>query len=200
MNLKQLYEYQNHINNYILNVSHLIRTNASKSKEIHELSKACKDLEDREEIKEKQTDIPCNKLIQFELELIDEKSKVCEEIQKLKSQVDFNIDTEINLNKSRREFIDTLKNINNLKSSESNNIGTSYKFNNNGEQAMFRYNVKTVTTIDFDRNKVKDLIKELTKKCDEISKQIDVVYVSYETEFTPRWDFSLGYESILAEI
>ena len=57
MNLKQLYEYQNHINNYILNVSHLIRTNASKSKEIHELSKACKDLEDREEIKEKQTDI-----------------------------------------------------------------------------------------------------------------------------------------------
>ena len=51
-----------------------------------------------------------------------------------------------------------------MKSCEKTIAGKGYKFNVNNEQVPYIYDVVEKTTIDFDRNTVKALIKNIQKK------------------------------------
>ena len=49
---------------------------------------------------------------------------------------------------------------------------------------------------DFDRNKVKKLIKNLSEQCDKVSNDIDRSFVNTKVEFEPRWSFTDTIEDI----
>lgn len=47
------------------------------------------------------------------------------------------------------------------------------KFNGEGNQTTYTYDIKEITTIDFDRNKVKAIASRLRRELDETSTEID---------------------------
>ena len=89
-----------------------------------------------------------------------------------------------------------LKDLAKRKSFEKIVEGSGYKFNSEGNQVAYVYDVKKITTIDFDRNKVKKLIKNLSEQCDKVSNDIDRSFVNTKVEFEPRWSFTDTIEDI----
>lgn len=63
------------------------------------------------------------------------------------------------------------------------NGGTGFRFNNEGNQVSYRCDVKKVVTINFDRNKVRKMCADLSKKSDEISGQIDAAVVNTQVAY-----------------
>ena len=58
------------------------------------------------------------------------------------------------------------------------NGGTGYRFNNEGNQVAYRCDVKRVVTINFDRNKIRKLCGDLSRKADEVSNALDGALVN----------------------
>ena len=59
------------------------------------------------------------------------------------------------------------------------------------------YEISETTTIDFDRNDVKALIKKYNKVCDEISAKLDSIEINTEIDFTPSWDVGDKFEDVV---
>jgi len=73
-----------------------------------------------------------------------------------------------------------------------------YKFNNEGNQVPYRYDVKEVTTIDFDRNFVRDLMRKYQQEANEISNKADHCMIDTELEgFIPMFDPDGSFDDIV---
>lgn len=67
------------------------------------------------------------------------------------------------MNKIRHDFLDTLRHMSTTKSVERDSAGVGYKINNDGNQVSYRYPVKEIVTIDYDRNDINGLIRKFQK-------------------------------------
>lgn len=138
-----------------------------------------------------------NDLIDFVVKVIEEKEKLSNAIAESKRTLEFDIDAAISINKMKQEFIQTLRRMAVIKSTELEKEGTSYKFNNDGDQVSYRYPVKEVKTIDYDRNTVKSLISKFKKETDKISTERDRIDIMTEVNYDPIWEVDTPLEDIL---
>lgn len=138
-----------------------------------------------------------NDLIDFVVKVIEEKEKLSNAIAESKRTLEFDIDAAMSINKMKQEFIQTLRRMAVIKSTELEKEGTSYKFNNDGDQVSYRYPVKEVKTIDYDRNTVKSLISKFKKETDKISMERDRIDIMTEVNYDPIWEVDTPLEDIL---
>ena len=101
----------------------------------------------------------------------------------------FDLDSAVDVNKKRHLAAERLRTLRNFKSSSllEKNAGVGYVFNKDGNQTTYRYDIERVKTIDFDRNRVRDIISKLQTKADKVSNEIDAALiattVNYELPF-----------------
>lgn len=138
-----------------------------------------------------------NDLIDFVVKLIDEKQKLSNAITDAKKSLDMDIDAAMSMNKTKQDFISVLRRMASIKSTESEKEGTSYKFNNDGDQVSYRYPVKEVKAIDYNRNTVKGLISKYKKETDQISTTRDRIDIMTDVDYTPVWEVDTPLEDIL---
>lgn len=139
-----------------------------------------------------------NDVLDFAVQVLREKERLSEAISDVKKKLDRDLDGVMSLNKVKHDFIYTLKAMASLRSSERQDTGTGYKFNNEGNQVTYVYPVKAVQTIDFDRTDVKNLIKKFSKEIDSNSIWKDMVEVSEKVDYEPKWDVDTPLEDILS--
>jgi hypothetical protein len=186
MNIKEAGRYANYLNNMIFNLSMQLNMDANlyKTVERHLRAKANPEAVDEELEISTDNKLACsvNDLAYLIKSLIDEKNKLALFIENGKNSIQLNwtegnvhltIDSAVEYNKNLREFASKLKQISNCKNSETKKQGTDRKFNVEGNQVNYYYDVEIKKTIDFDRDIVVDLYKKTLDKTDEISKQID---------------------------
>ena len=144
---------------------------------------------------------PTDKVIDFLLVLIDEREKLARAIQAAKSQMELDIDTAVDVNKKRHGAIEVFREMRQLKSSSllRKNFGTGFIFNNEGNQTNYRYDVEVVTTIDFDRNKIRATVDKLQKKADEVSAAIDAALINTEVNYVFPFDPHASAAEILED-
>lgn len=138
-----------------------------------------------------------NDLIDFVVKLIDEKQKLSNAITEAKKSLDMDIDAAMSMNKSKQDFISVLRRMAAIKPTESEKEGTSYKFNNDGDQVSYRYPVKEVKIIDYDRTAVKGLISKYKKETNQISTARDRIDIMTDVDYTPVWEVDTPLEDIL---
>ena len=102
------------------------------------------------------------------------------------------------MNKKRQSFVNTLKYIADIKSGEKTVSGSGYKFNAEGNQVKYFYDIVETTQIDFNRNDAKALIKKYNKICDGVSAKLDSIEINTELDFIPKWDISDTFEDVVA--
>ena len=82
--------------------------------------------------------------------------------------------------------------------------GVGYRFNNEGNQVSYRCDVKRVTTINFDRNKIRKMCAALSKKSDETSATLDAALVNtpveYEAPFDVNETFAEAFEAHMSAL
>lgn len=94
--------------------------------------------------------------------------------------MDLDIDLQVSLNTLRQSVARTFRSMNDLRSSEQliPDGGTAYRFNTDGNQTVYRCDVRRVTTINFDRKVIRTLLYRLNQESDETSAKIDLCLVT----------------------
>ena len=64
---------------------------------------------------------------------------------------------------------------------------------------FYRCDATQVTTIDFDRNKIRGMATALSKRADEISMSLDKCLVNTEVSYEPPFNMNDSFEDILSD-
>lgn len=202
MNLKESYRYANYLDT-LLNTAYRYLQNkgfTTTTKQNHLRSKANSEASDEIVEVQKPYDVEFtpNDIIDFVVGVITEKELLANAIAKAKSGAEINIDNAVAMNKKKQAFVSVLSGIVNIKPSEKTTQGTDYKFNQqDGNQIRYFYNIEETTTIDFNRNDVKALIKKYSKECDDISFKLDAIEINTIVEHTQKYDISDTFEDLV---
>lgn len=200
MILKDAYRYQKCLSTMIGQAETLLLNNSfvTSTTQKHNRKKANSEAEDEIiEVDKPITDFTAMDVINFIADAIKEKQKISDAIVVAKRNTEIDIDSSISLNKIKQEYIGYLRRLAAMDSSERKTYGTDYKFDVDGKQTSYRYEVIETTTIDFDRNDVRGLAKKLQKECDNISSKLDLIELTTDVEFTPKWDVNDTLEEII---
>lgn len=209
MNLKEAFRYQNKLASFMEEaVSILDRdNNVTKVEDTFLRHKANPEAEDETVVQTPGTEYSeqITSIAEFAIFLLREKEKLYAAIRKAKDALDIDMDSEVSLNASRQYIARTFKRLKDLRNSERilTNGGTGYRFNAEGNQVTYRCDVKTVTTINYDRNVIRKELTKLNKISDEASAKLDLCLVTsvvdYEEPFDVNDSFADAFEQFMAK-
>lgn len=203
MVLKEAYRYQNYLDKLIDEAqSYLLKKDfITKTIQKHNRKKANPDAEDETvDVKTSYTvDFTPMNLVDFIMKAIDEKEKLSNAIVQAKKTTEIDIDTSVSMNKIKQQYINVLTMMVNTKSSEKITQGARYKFNADGNQTLYYYDVENITKISYDRNDIRGIIKKLNKETDEISSKLDIIQLTTEVDYIPieGWDIGDTLEDVV---
>lgn len=204
MNLKEAFRYQNKLQWLMTEAEEILRRdrNVVKVEQTALLHKVNPDAVDETTIEptdtvyaDQSTDIAV--LLMF---LLGERERLSRAIREAKKAMDMDFDGEVSLNTRRQELASIFRNMVQLRSSETviSGGGVGYKFNAEGNQVSYRCDLKTVTTINFDRSKIRSYAAALSRKADEISADLDKRMVNTEVSYEPPFDVNDTFAEVLA--
>lgn len=201
MILKEAYRYQNYLNTLIRDAeSYLMKKDfITETKQMHNRNKVNPDAADEtiEVQKPYQVEFTPMDLVNFIVKAVGEKQKLSDAIVTAKKTAEIDIDSAIAMNKVKQNYVSILNNMANTKASERATTGTDYKFNVSNEQVSYRYEVREIVSIDYDRNDVKALAKKLAKETDEISTKLDTIELTTNVDYEPVWDYDTLEDVVL---
>ena len=202
MNLKDAFRCQNKIKDLMEKAEQILglAENVTKVKTTFFRKKAMPGAED-ETFEEQPTTEYADRItdmVRCVIFLLDEREKLARAIRTAKNQLPVDIDAESSLNGERQEAAKLLKRMADLRSSERVSVagGTGYTFNQEGNQVTYRCDIKRVTTINFDRNVVRQYITALNKKSDAVSAELDKCLINKEVDYKPPFDVNDTFNEI----
>ncbi|MBQ2884683.1 MAG: hypothetical protein IJE43_13045 [Alphaproteobacteria bacterium] len=201
MNLKESYRYANYLDDLLNKASSYLRNDkfVTTTKQEHLRSKVNSEATDEVIDVQKPYDVEFtpNDVINFAVKVLAEKEKLADAIAIAKANAEINIDTAIALNKKKQYFANTLEALSNIKPRQRTTSGKAYRFNINNEQVPYTYDIEETTTIDFNRNDVRNLVKKYLKEADEISAKLDAIEINTQVLFECSWDVNDNFEDIV---
>ena len=203
MNLKEAFQAQNKLEKLFSFASGYLddEKNLISVTEKHFRSKAAEGQQDEKINVAVDNKFPPDKVINFLMMLIDEREKLAKAIHSAKSSMQFDLDSAVDVNKKRHAAATTLRDLRRIKSSSliEKNAGVGYVFNKEGNQVTYRYDIERVKTIDFDRNRVRELIKKLQAKADKVSNEIDAALISTSVDYEFPFDVNAGNLEVIED-
>lgn len=201
MILKEAYRYQNYLSNLVSSAEGYLckKDFITETTQTHNRKKVNPEAEDEVMVVKTSynVDFTPMQLIEFINKAIVEKQKLTNAIDTAKKNAEINIDSSIEMNRIKQGYISVLSSMTKTKSSETVSRGSGYKFNADGNQVAYYYNIDNVTTINFDRNDVRGILKKLQRETDDISTKIDAIQATAEVDYEPIWDLSDSLEDIV---
>jgi len=199
MTLKEAFRYMNYLDgltdaasNFMHNLSFVTTTKRISQKEEGEMTETVD--------KSVDVDFQPKDVIDFACNILIEKEKLSDAIWAAKRSSDFDLDKMVAINNQKHRVINDLTRLSKVSASTKRQTqGRGYRINANGDQTPYVYDVEEITTIDFDRSKVKKEISKLTKEADSISQQIELHTITTTVEYIPLWEISETMIDILEE-
>ena len=211
MNLKEAFRFQNKLQSMMDEAQSILGStaNITKVQNTYLRKKVMPEAENETTIDAPATEYSeqITLVAEFLLHLLSEREKLSVAIFQAKAGLNLpaGLDGEVSLNSKRQEVAGLFRRMAGLRSSEVliPNGGTGYRFNNEGNQVSYRCDVKRVVTINFDRNKIRKMCGDLSKKSDEISASLDAALVNAQVDYVAPFDvndtFADVFESFAEE-
>ena len=204
MNLKEAFRYQNKLQRLMEEAEDILHRerNVVKVEQTALLHKVNPDADDETTLEpadtvyaEQITDIAV--LLMF---LLGERERLSGAIRTAKQSMDMDFDGEVSLNARRQEIAGIFRSMAQLRSGETliPNGGIGYKFNAEGNQVSYRCDLKKVTTINFDRTKIRNYAAALSRRADQVSAELDKRMVITEVPYEPPFDVNDTFAEVLA--
>lgn len=203
MNLKEAFRYQNKIERLMCEAKDILsrERNVTKVENTSLRHKVNPDAADETTLELPETEYAdqITEIAVFLMFLLDEREKLSRSIREAKKAMDIDFDGEVSLNAKRQTIADIFRRMSEIRCSEKlhPNMGVGYKFNAEGNQVSYRCDLKTVTTINFDRNKVRAYAAGLSKKADLISAELDKSMVNTEVDYESPFDVNDTFAEVL---
>ena len=133
------------------------------------------------------------------LYLIDEREKLTTAVGNAKASIGFDLDAAVEANKFRQTVSRNVNMMLRHKGAKKTERGMDYKFNAEGNQTTYYYDVEVVTTEAFDRAKAKNAVRDLISKADKTSAAIDSAMINTHVEYEPPFNVNDTFEDVMAE-
>ena len=206
MVLKEAFRYQNFLANLfdaaedsLLDRDHCLRTIKT-----HYKNKANPDIESEDiEIVTVPEFFANDQVIAFIVWLIAEREKLAIAISQAKEFVateqGFDLDAAIESNKYRQKAAKAIQTMLSHKGAVRKERGTDYRFNLEGTQVSYYYDIDTKTEEAYDRESAKATQKELSSAADKTSTQIDTLMVTPEVDYAPPYDVNDSFDEVMSD-
>ena len=207
MNLKEAFRFQNKLGAWMDEAQGILSRdqNITKVQNTYLRKKVMAEAEDETTIDTPPTEYgeQITEIALFLMYLLEQRESLSGAICRAKAGLDLSagLDGEVGLNAKRQEVAAVFRRMASLRSSEVviPNGGTGYRFNNEGNQVAYRCDVKRVTTINFDRNKIRALSTKLSKQADQVSAALDAALVNTEVDYTPPFDVNDTFAEVFED-
>lgn len=199
MNLKEAFRYQNFLDSTMRTATNSISSmrRALKVTKTHLKSKANPDANDETEEVVTEESYTNDEVISLIQALVEERQSISEAIGNAKASVDFDIDAAIETNKFRQQAASAIRSMLSVRESTTTEQGRDYKFNVEGNQVPYYYDIEVSKTEAFDRSGSKDIMRGFIDKADEVSTNIDAALVNTQLVFEPRFDVNDSFDDIV---
>ena len=205
MNLKEAFRYQNKIQRLSEEAVSILRwdKNVTKVENTVLRHKANPEAEDETMLESPDTEYAgqITEVAMFLMFLLNEREKLSQSIRTAKQTMDVDFDGEVSLNARRQEIAGIFRHMGQIRCSENllSGAGIGYKFNAEGNQISYRCDLKQVTTINFDRNKIRNFAAGLNKKADRVSAELDRLLVNTQVCYEEPFDVNDTFADILQQ-
>ena len=205
MNLKDAFRAQNKLQVLMDEASCILqdRDNTLKVTTTHLRSKVMPEAQDAvtEDTAPSEYAEHINQVAVFLMAMLVEREKLSAAICAAKSKLPLDMDSETGLNRVRQNLADIFRRMAVLRNSEVvlPNGGSGYRFNGEGNQVSYRCDAKRVTTINFDRNKIRGMATELGRKADEVSAKLDQCIVNTVVDYSLPFEMNDSFNVILSD-
>ena len=201
MNLKEAFRYQNYLAGMFADISCYLqdKRNLVCVKQEHLRKNANPEAQDEtvDATTERRYAQSNAVIVEFMAFILDEKYRLSLAIDKAKAKAPVDVDALTAHNAMLRNMGAILARACAIKPSEAKTQGSDFKLNATGEQVRYVYDVKETTTIDFDRNKVKFMVKSFAKRADENSAVLDRCLIDVAVDFEPAFSVTDSTEDAL---
>ena len=205
MNLKEAFRYQNKLQRLMDEAEGILmrEKNVTKVENTALLHKVNPEAEDETTLEMPETEYAgqITEIAVFLMYLLGERERLSCAIRTAKQGMGMDFDGEVSLNAKRQEIAGIFRRMSEIRSSENlyPGAGVGYKFNAEGNQVSYRCDLKKVTTINFDRNKVRSYTAFLNRKADQISAELDKCMVNTEVSYEPPFDVNDTFAEVLQQ-
>lgn len=202
MNLKESFRYQKFLETMMRSASASIQMTGHclTTTKVHKKNKANADVEDLTEVVEcESTFHPNDDVIKFMAWLVEEREKLTIAIGKAKASIGFDVDAAVETNKFRQILNVSVKGMLRQTPSKRTEQGRDYKFNVEGNQTPYYYDIEVVTEEAYDRNSAKAIMREMISASDKTSAEIDAAMINTVVDYTPVYDVNDSFDDIMAE-
>lgn len=199
MNLKESFRYQNYLDGLMkaAQYSLAIREHALKTKRNHLRNKANPEAKDEFDEVEVDPFFPNDDVIRFMGWLVQERERLSIAINLAKRGLPIDIDAAVETNKFRQRAAASIRNMLQNRASKRMTQGTDYKFNNEGVQSPYYYDIEIIVEEAFNRSRSRDVMRDLLAKADEVSSAVDEAMVNTVVLYEPTYDVNESFDDVM---
>ncbi len=199
MNLKESFRYQKFLDGLmrdsaanLQNLSHSLKTT-----KIHLRHAVNPDAVDETEVVEDGEFVPNDIVLAFMAHMIKEREKLSVAIGKAKAGITFDIDAAIETNKFRQNLYGSIRQMLRYVGTKRKAKEVDYKFDINGQQTPYRYDVEIITTENYNKDAAKRLMRDTIAEADKVSAAIDSAMINTVVEYEPPYDVNESFDDVL---
>lgn len=201
MNLKESFRYQNFLGSLMENATDSIRCkdHCFKITKKHLRKNANPEAEDLVEDVQCEDFYPIDVVIKFMETLVIERQKLTEAINRAKHSLAFDLDAAVETNKFRQLVGKSIKSMLRYTPRSRVEKGRDYKFNADGNQVEYLYDVEVVSEDAFNRDHAKVVMRSMISDADKTSCEIDAAIINRLVDYEPPFDVNLSFEDVMEE-
>lgn len=199
MNLKESFRYQKFLDLLMVEakanltcINYCLST--TKTHHRHDINPDAEDIVETVDVGEF---VRCDVVMDFMKMLVEEKEKLSTAIGLAKTKIGFDLDAAIETNKFRQDLSKSLRVMTRCNPTVEKTQGIGYKFDINGVQTTYRYDVDIATTINYDKEKAKKLMRDMISEADRVSAAIDAAMINTEVDYNPEYDVNEDYDDVI---
>lgn len=201
MNLKESFRYQNFLDSLMREAADSIQNsehclNVTRK---HLRSKVNPDAADYDEVVSGEPFFANDHVISFMLWLIGEREKLSTAITVAKASVGFDLDAAVETNKFRQSVNGAIKNMLRYTASKRTAQSRDYKFNVEGNQMPYVYEVEVVSEEAYDRVSAKNHMRSIISEADKISAKIDAALINAVVDYDPLFDVNETFDDVMTD-
>ena len=129
--------------------------------------------------------------------LVEERQKLSVAIGCAKASVGFDIDAAIEANKFRQIVYGGIKSMLAFNSSKSKTQGRDYRFNINGDQTPYYYDIEVTKEEAFNREASRDVMRRMITEADQVSADIDAALINIQVDYDPKFDVNESFNDVM---
>ena len=201
MNLKESFRYQNFLENMLAYAGNSLtdREHSLTITKNHLRKKANAEAEDMIETVDVGEFFKNDDVLKFMTMLVEERSKLTNAIGKAKASIGFDLDAAIETNKFRQTVANRVKTMLRFTASKRTERGTDYKFNVEGNQTQYYYDIEVKANEAFDRSVAKDTMRKLILEADKVSAEIDSAMINTMVEYDAPFNVNESFEDVMTD-